>query len=203
MYERYRSACDGVFLPRDYWASSCVVVSRFPDCKPYEKILDFNQCKPACGGKKNFSLQPDSEVLRAKRVEALLIPRLFHVPATGRWKSLGTSLQPKTLTSSDLNSWLPWLVVPDACPKGWLHSSGKCYKYFPDAKHWVGAYYHCKSHGAKLATIDNGEQNRWVTKSAKIMLMRGGGRSRRFQCGLTLFKTQKREIECPVEDDTL
>lgn len=49
------------------------------------------------------------------------------------------------------------------CLNDWHYSNGKCYRYFSTPKTWLDAYYHCQGHfGAKLATIDNSEDNTFV-----------------------------------------
>lgn len=47
------------------------------------------------------------------------------------------------------------------CLKDWHHINDKCYRYFSKPKTWLNAYYHCQAaYGAKLATVENKEENR-------------------------------------------
>lgn len=49
------------------------------------------------------------------------------------------------------------------CLKDWHYSNGKCYRYFSKPKTWLNAYYYCQGQfGAKLATIDNSVENKFV-----------------------------------------
>ncbi|EDO29062.1 predicted protein [Nematostella vectensis] len=47
----------------------------------------------------------------------------------------------------------------EMCLKDWSYFNGKCFRYFSEPKTWEEAHGFCQGNGAKLATIDNQEEN--------------------------------------------
>lgn len=55
------------------------------------------------------------------------------------------------------------IACQTVCLEDWHHFNDKCYRYFSSPKTWLDAYYYCQAaFGAKLATIENREENRFV-----------------------------------------
>lgn len=49
------------------------------------------------------------------------------------------------------------------CLEGWHYFNDKCYRYISRGKSWLDAHFHCQAaFGAKLATIENEGENRFV-----------------------------------------
>lgn len=49
------------------------------------------------------------------------------------------------------------------CLKDWHHFNDKCFRYFSGPKTWLNSYYYCQAaFKAKLATVENEEENRFV-----------------------------------------
>ena len=56
-----------------------------------------------------------------------------------------------------------WFFLFSAvCPAGWHYYRDSCYKYYSTPKAWEDAYRYCQVHNAKLASVENEPENRYV-----------------------------------------
>nr|ANG56318.1 C-type lectin [Meretrix meretrix] len=57
-------------------------------------------------------------------------------------------------------------IAFSACPTGWKHHAGKCYKFSTGKQNWVDARSMCKFHNSDLIEIETDTEQHWVRQQA-------------------------------------